>query len=88
MDWWHKFDPDNKSDIPMDIVTASGSGCDPYISPAAAEYQVSRIAKTRGISEDKVRKIINQYTTDRFLAFIGEPGINVLKVNIALDGLL
>jgi K+-transporting ATPase ATPase C chain len=88
IDWWHTLDPDNKSDIPMDLVTASGSGTDPYISPKAAEYQAARIAKERGITEDQVRNIIENYTTKRFLGFIGNPGVNVLKVNLALDGLL
>lgn len=86
--WWHEFDPDNKADIPEDLVTASGSGVDPDISTAAAEYQVSRIARVRGISEDVVREVIRKYTTGRVLGFWGEPGVNVLKVNLALDGLL
>ena len=86
--WWHSFDPDNKADIPADLVTASGSGADPYISPDAAEYQVARIAKTRNMPESEVRGIIEKYTKKRFLGFIGEPGVNVLKVNLALDGLL
>jgi len=88
IDWWHSFDPDNTADIPMDLVTASGSGVDPNISPASAEYQIARIAGMRGISEDSVREIIKKYTTGRFLDFWGEPAINVLKVNLALDGLL
>lgn len=88
IDWWRSFDPDNTADIPMDLVTGSGSGVDPNVSPAAAEYQVARIAKVRGISEDSVREIISKYTTGRFLGFWGEPAVNVLKVNLALDGLL
>lgn len=88
INWWHTLDPDNKSDIPMDLVTASGSGVDPNISPEAAEYQVARIAKERKTTEDQVRKIIEKYTTKRFLGFIGNSGVNVLKVNLALDGLL
>lgn len=85
---WHSFDPLNGADIPADLITASGSGVDPNISPEAAEYQLARIAKTRGINEDIVRNIIKKYTTGRFLGFWGEPAVNVLKVNLALDGLL
>ncbi|MCX7615628.1 MAG: K(+)-transporting ATPase subunit C [Clostridiales bacterium] len=86
--WWHTLDPGNKSDIPMDLVTASGSGVDPDISPNAAEYQVPRIARIRGISEENVREIIKKYSTGKFLGFWGEPAVNVLKVNLALDGLI
>jgi len=87
IEWWHTFDPDNKADIPADLVTASGSGVDPNISPEAAEYQVARIARERGISESDVRSIIESCTTDRLLGVFGEPAVNVLKVNLALDGL-
>lgn len=88
IDWWHIFDPDNTADIPMDLITASGSGVDPNISPSAAEYQVARIAKERDMTEDYVKAIIEKYTTGRFLGFWGESAVNVLKVNLALDGLI
>jgi K+-transporting ATPase ATPase C chain len=88
IDWWHSFDLSNKADIPIDLVTASGSGVDPNISPEAAEYQVLRIANERNMNENDVRKIIKKYTCGRFLGFWGEPSVNVLKVNLALDGLL
>lgn len=88
IDWWHAFDPSNTADIPMDLVTASGSGVDPNISPAAAEYQVARIARVRGISEDEVRAVISKCTTGKFLGFWGGDAVNVLKVNLALDGLI
>ena len=74
--------------IPADLVTCSGSGLDPEISPAAAAYQVPRIAAARGISEEEGQKIIDQYTTGRFLGIFGEPRVNVLQVNLALDGIL
>ncbi len=86
--WLHSIDPNNEADIPLDLVTASGSGVDPYISPEAAEYQVARIASVRGISEDAVREIIQKYTTGKLLGIWGEEGVNVLKVNLSLDGLL
>lgn len=74
--------------VPVDLVTCSGSGLDPEISPDAAEYQVPRLAKATGKSEDEVREIIAQCTRGRFLGVFGEPTVNVLKVNLMLDGAL
>ena len=74
--------------IPSDLVTCSGSGLDPSISPLAAEYQVKRLARENGISEEKVREIIEECTTGRFLGLLGEPTVNVLKVNLMLDEIL
>ncbi len=80
-------DPINTLPIPVDLITASGSGLDPNISLEAAQYQLPRIARLRGLSSDQVQTLIDQYTTGRFLGFIGEPRVNVLKLNLALDGL-
>ena len=74
--------------VPVDLVTCSGSGLDPDISPAAAEYQVARIAKARGTTEEEVRIVIDKCTSGRFLGIFGEETVNVLKVNLMLDGVL
>lgn len=74
--------------IPVDLVTTSGGGLDPHISPAAADYQVNRIAANTNRSAEEVRTIIQKYTTGRFLGVFGEPTVNVLQVNLALDGIL
>lgn len=74
--------------IPVDLVTCSGSGLDPHISPAAAEYQVARIAKANDMTEEEVREIIMKCTDGKFLGLFGEETVNVLKVNLMLDGIL
>jgi len=74
--------------IPVDLVEASASGLDPDISPAAADYQVARVAKARGMTEDAVRAAVTRHTSQPFLGFIGAASVNVLELNLGLDGLL
>lgn len=74
--------------IPVDLVTTSASGLDPHVSPAAAEYQVARVAATRGLTVEQIREAVIRNTDQPFLGFMGQPAVNVLRLNLDLDGLL
>lgn len=80
-------DPGNTAPVPVDLVTASASGLDPHISPAAARYQAARVAKVRGVQLEKIQSLIEQQTENSLLNFLGEAQVNVLKLNLALDAL-
>lgn len=78
-------DPSNTAPIPVDLVTASGSGLDPDISPAAADYQLARVARARHMNETELRALVEKYTSGRQFGLLGEPRVNVLELNLALD---
>jgi K+-transporting ATPase ATPase C chain len=83
----HSADPGATGPVPIDLVTTSGSGLDPHITPAAATYQLNRVAQARSLSPDRIRNLIGRYTEGRQLGFLGEARVNVLRLNLALDSL-
>jgi potassium-transporting ATPase KdpC subunit len=80
-------DPGNNQPVPVDLVTASGSGLDPHISPAAAEYQISRVARVRSLDPDVVHRLVAEHTEGRQFGILGEPRVNILELNLALDAM-
>lgn len=85
VDKFHKDNPDYHGPIPADMLTASGSGLDPDISPASAQAQLARVAKARGVSTDQLSQLVAQYTKSPDLGLLGDPRVNVLQLNLALD---
>jgi K+-transporting ATPase ATPase C chain len=83
----HDADPGNQQPVPVDLVTASASGLDPHISPAAAEYQLARVARVRNLTPDTLRKVVAEHMEGRQFGILGEPRVNVLELNLALDAM-
>lgn len=81
------LDPGNAAPVPVDLVTASGSGLDPEVSIAAIQYQLSRVARTRKMPTEKLQSLVARYSRNRFAGFLGEPRVNVVELNLALDEL-